>query len=101
MRDTLPKRGPWKRENAIVNLDSSSGSGTHWVCYHKRGNFVEYFDSYGDLPPPQEITKKYLAGNYISYNKSGYQSLDGNSEICGHLCLAFLSMFSDGDDDVK
>lgn len=86
MLNTLPKR-PWKREASIVNLDNSSGEGTHWVCFKKNQNTVDYFDSYGDLRPPVEI-QKYLSGAYISYNRTRYQK--GNSEICGHLCLAFL-----------
>lgn len=91
MRDALPKRGPWKREAAIVNLDNTSGTGTHWVCFRKfDNNYVEYFDSYGDLRPPLEV-ERYLKGSQIYYNDSSYQSVNMNSEICGHLCLAFLT----------
>ena len=90
MRDALPKR-PWNREAVIVNLDSSSGGGTHWVCFRKNGKRVDYFDSYGDLKPPLEI-QRYLAGNYLAYNRAGLQSVNTDSQICGHLCLAFLLM---------
>lgn len=89
MRDELPQ-SPWKNESAIVNLDDSTGHGTHWVCYKKNGEFVRYFDSYGDLTPPLEL-HEYLKGNYVSYNKTAYQDVDVNSENCGHLCLYFLS----------
>lgn len=85
MLDTLPKK-PHKIECGIVNLDVSTGSGTHWVAYYKKDNRCEYFDSYGNLPPPKEIVK-YLGDN-ISYNYKRYQSY--NSVICGHLCLFFL-----------
>lgn len=88
MRDALPKR-PWKREAVVVNLDSSSGKGTHWVCFRKNDNHVDYFDSYGDLRPPLEI-QRYLAGTYLAYNRAGLQSVNTDSQICGHLCLAFL-----------
>lgn len=92
MRDKLPKHGPWKREATIVNLDNTSGEGTHWVCFRKYGdNHVEYFDSYGDLRPPLEI-ERYLQGSTIYYNDVGYQSINKDSEICGHLCLAFLTI---------
>lgn len=92
MRDKLPKHGPWKREATIVNLDNTSGAGTHWVCFRKYGdNHVEYFDSYGDLRPPLEI-ERYLQGSTIYYNDVGYQSINKDSEICGHLCLAFLTI---------
>ena len=34
MRDTLPSKSK-EREVGILNLDSSSGKGTHWVGYSK------------------------------------------------------------------
>jgi hypothetical protein len=88
MRDRLPRK-PWKREATIVNLDSSEGPGTHWVCFRKSGNMVEYFDTYGDLRPPLEV-QRYLFGNFISYNKTVFQHLFSKKEFCGHLCLQFL-----------
>ena len=88
MRDTLPRK-PWKREAVIVNLDKLSGSGTHWVCFRKNGDYVDYFDSYGDLGPPVEI-QRYLCGSYLAFNRTSYQDERTDSEYCGHLCLAFL-----------
>lgn len=88
MRNRLPTR-PWKREAVIINLDNSSGPGTHWVCFRKNGELVDYFDSYGDLRPPIEV-QNYLNGCLLSYNRTAYQKLQSNSENCGHLCLAFL-----------
>lgn len=86
MRDTLPAKA-YYNESAIVNLDDHDGAGTHWVAYRKRGPTVEYFDSFGDLPPPRELIR-YLAGSRISYNRHRYQKF--NSYNCGHLCLEFL-----------
>lgn len=88
MRDTLPKK-PQKRECGIVNLDSLSGSGTHWVAYYKNKNEIEYFDSFGNLQPPIEIII-YL-GAKINYNYERKQKF--NSVNCGHLCLEFLNNF--------
>ena len=42
MRDTLPLQGIKEREVGIINLDSSSGKGTHWVCYSKNRNKLYY-----------------------------------------------------------
>ena len=36
MRDSLPN-SPYENENGIVNFNKSSESGTHWVCYYKKG----------------------------------------------------------------
>lgn len=85
MRDTLPKH-PRTIECGIVNLDSSNGSGTHWVAYYKNHKFVEYFDSFGNLQPPLEIIQ-YLGTN-IKYNHKQTQIF--NSFNCGHLCIEFL-----------
>lgn len=88
MLDSLPKRA-WKHEACIVNLDNHTGPGTHWVCFRKIGDDVNYFDSYGNLQPPEEI-KSYVKNCYISYNQTPYQSIKRDSNTCGHLCLAFL-----------
>lgn len=86
MTDELPKK-PHKNESAFVNLDDSTGDGTHWVCYSKRKNSVRYFDSFGDLPPPIELVR-YFKGCKIEYNHQRRQKF--NTYICGHLCLEFL-----------
>lgn len=85
MLDALPKRAR-KKECGIINLDLSSGSGTHWVAYYKNNQQKEYFDSFGNLQPPLELVK-YLGKN-ISYNYNQHQNY--NSFNCGHLCLEFL-----------
>ena len=33
MRDELSFR-PWQNECGILNLDSKTGKGSHWVCWH-------------------------------------------------------------------
>jgi hypothetical protein len=88
MRDALP-RHPWKNESAIVNLDNTSGPGTHWVCYKKRSNKVQYFDGYGNLRPPVELAQYFGPSVDIRYNYTREQP--SNTVICGHLCLNFLS----------
>lgn len=86
MKDDLPLQ-PYKNEFGILNLDLTSGSGTHWTAYYKRGSkTILYFDSFGDLQPPQELI--HYLGSDIKYNKESYQSY--NTFICGHLCLVFL-----------
>lgn len=87
MRNSLPKNGPLVNECAIVNLDDSSGPGTHWVAYRKNGKQIFYFDSFGDLRPPMDLIE-YFNVDQIKYNYKKYQ--DYNTYICGHLCLKFL-----------
>ena len=42
-------------ECGVLNLDSSSGDGTHWVTWFKKGKQKFYFDSYGVQPPSELI----------------------------------------------
>lgn len=92
MRDDLMKRiAPWCWETGVINLDDSSGVGTHWVAYVKKDEDCEYFDSYGNLRPPQEFIdyiSKGVSNISIKYNYNNVQNK--NSYNCGHLCLRFL-----------
>lgn len=88
MRDQLPKHLR-RKECGIINLDSATNPGSHWVAYAKFDNYIEYFDSYGNLKPPSELIK--YVGNNINYN---YENVQRNHPYnCGHLCLRFLDMF--------
>lgn len=87
MRDTLPQH-PYKVECGIVNLDSHTNPGTHWVAYVKKGDTVHYFDSFGNLKPPPELVRYFGSKIKIVYNNDSYQTY--NQVNCGHLCLKFL-----------
>lgn len=87
MRDSLPREIK-KNESGIVNLDSTYGVGTHWVCYKKLGMIVYYFDSFGNLPPPAELMEYFKPATEIYYNYDRKQK--AHTSVCGHLCLEFL-----------
>lgn len=91
MLDRLPRK-PRRRETAIVNLDRSTGPGTHWVSYAINDDTVIYFDSFGNLKPPRELLDYFSRGavshRRILYNYDSVQKY--NSVVCGHLCLDFL-----------
>jgi hypothetical protein len=88
MKDQLPNKIQ-KYESMIINLDNSSGPGTHWVCFFKKDKAINYYDSFGVKPPSELI--KYFGKNVIHYNIEKNQNFD--QVICGHLCLKFLSTF--------
>lgn len=95
MRNTIPKKIR-EKECGIVNLDSSSGPGTHWTAYVKHKHHIYYFDSYGNLRPPKELIKYFHSdgfNNVIQYNHNTFQRY--NSHNCGQLCLKFLYKFSE------
>lgn len=81
-RDTIPRTKSEKW--SILNLDKSSGDGTHWTAY-KNGTNKIYFDSMG-VVPPQELDDIF-EDDYI-YNTTQIQDL--NSTACGWYCLAFI-----------
>ena len=96
-RDSLPAY-PKENECGIVNFNTSSEPGSHWVCYFKTGNDRIYFDSYGQITPYEvqkylktksEIDKQVIKRNTDIVQPAGTQ-------ICGHLCLYVLKSLSDG-----
>ena len=88
MRDDLPKNGSNKKETAIINLDDKDSDGSHWVCFKKINNRINYFDSFGNLKPPKELVQYFGRGSKIYYNHDRFQQY--NTFECGHLCLNFL-----------
>ena len=89
MRDSLPD-SPYENENGIVNFNKLSESGTHWVCYYKKGDCKIYFDSFGGVVL-QEVR------NYLK--SPIYRNTDivqGNTPFCGHLCLYVLKSLNNG-----
>ena len=69
VRDTLPTKTKLN-ECGTLNLDSSSGDGTHWVMWFKKGKEKLYFGSYGVQPPSELIA--YLKSP-IFYNSERVQ----------------------------
>jgi hypothetical protein len=57
MKDSLSRLKIRANECGIVNLDDETGDGTHWTAYKKVGNRAVYFDSFGNLQPPLELTE--------------------------------------------
>ena len=91
LRDTLPTNAK-VNECGILNLDSSSGDGTHWVMWFKKGKDKFYLDSYRVQPPSELIA--YLKSP-IFYNSERVQQ---NGEVfCGHLCIFTLKQLSLGN----
>lgn len=89
MKDGLPKQIR-ACECGIVNLESSSSPGSHWVAYYNDPNFgmVEYFDSFGVGPPPEVEVYLRTSTRPLAYNTTQYQSF--TSILCGWYCLFFV-----------
>ena len=88
-RDTLPKKIT-TNESGVVNLDLHSGGGTHWVCYRNApdSKYVEYYDSYGFVPPKSVVKYLNTSDKPILYNSSEIQS--SKSIMCGYYCCQYI-----------
>ena len=83
MRDEpLPSYGSF-----ILNLDTFSGSGTHWTAVHCDKRL--FYDPFG-LPPPIELGNH----NIKSYNTIQHQSID--SALCGLYCCYVIKLLNRG-----
>lgn len=91
MRNNLPKKC-LNIECGVINLDHKNGDGTHWCAYHKVDSKCYYFDSFGNLRPPNELIYYLGSKCLIFYNHKRYQ--DFNTYNCGHLCMEFLLKMS-------
>ena len=88
-RDNIPKT--LKRGAYIVNYDTESGGGTHWISVvmssPTRGF---YYSSMGDKPLSAFCRK----GLNIEYNDIQDQAF--NSNLCGLFSVAFILMMQEG-----
>ena len=88
LREALRKKEKLD-ECGILNLDLSSGDGTHWVMWFKQGKDKFYFDSYGVQPPSELIA---CPKSSIFYKSERVQQK--GEVFCGHLCLFTLKQLS-------
>ena len=96
MRDEIAKisdkNKTKKSQSFILNLQSSSEPGLHWVLFYKNSNLgVIYFDSYGQ-PPPREL--RVYVGTNVEIQRNIYTVQSDLSSECGRLCLFVLQALS-------
>ena len=89
MLDELPNTISLK-ECGVVNLDRKQNKGTHWTSYIKNDNHVVYFDSYGNLKPPLELSKYFNSNGEVKIFYTYENKQKNNSYNCGQLSLKFL-----------
>ena len=74
--------------NLIINLENSTGQGTHWVCLIIKGKNAFYFDSFG--AKPDTYVTRYCRLNELRLGYNNYIIQDLNSTQCGIFCIALL-----------
>ena len=93
-KDQLKK--PLKDGFYIINLDDSTGEGTHWTALYKiNDGFSFYYDSFGFIAPSEieDLLHKY------EYNKKQIQDIKSTS--CGFYCIAFIKFMINKQDKMK
>jgi hypothetical protein len=88
-KQAVPKLGSY-----IVNLDHSSGGGTHWTAFIITKDLAIYYDSFG-APLPEAVLKfikRYNNKNKIIYSSDQIQHKD--SVYCGYFCVYWLYFFN-------
>ena len=101
MKDTLPEY-PYTVECSIVNFNTHTQPGSHWVCYYRNKSQRIYFDSYGQITPV-EVQRYIKTGTEFQRGKEVIQrSIDivqaPNTVVCGHLCLHVLKSLANGEE---
>ena len=101
MRDTLPRQKPHSVECGIVNVNTSSQSGSHWVCYYRNKSNRIYLDSFGQITPV-EIQRYLKTGLEFGCGREAIQRntdivQNANTRVCGHLWLFVLKSLANGE----
>ena len=85
MRDTLPRQ-PLSVECGIINLNTSSQRGSHWVCYYRNKSNRIYFDSYGQITPV-EIQRYLKTGIEFAVVRKLYREIQILYRLQIHRCV--------------
>ena len=97
MRDELNKIKSTKKNNIIMNLETSKDNGSHWVCIFKSCVNNYYFDPYGVLPTKEVYV--FLKDQSFHYNKIQIQQ--EGMECCGQLSLYVLYKLNTTNDSFE
>ena len=93
MRDTLPRLTTHSVECGIVNLNTSSQSSSHWVCYYRNKSNRIYFDSFGQITPV-EVQRYLKTGTEFARGREVIQrntdiAQAANTRVCGQFACSY------------
>ena len=97
MRDELHKIKSTKKNNIIMNLETTKDTGSHWVSIYKSCVNNYYFDPYGILPTKEVYN--FLKDKPFYYNKIQIQQ--EGMECCGQLSLYVLYKLNTTNDSFE
>lgn len=95
--DKIPKLNK-KTPYAILNLDNSNETGSHWVAIVKKGKEIIFYDSFG-REDTKIIPNLKNSGNgkILNTDKDAEQKI--NEYDCGARCLSFLVFHNEWGDN--
>ena len=67
-------------ECGVLNLDDTTGNGTHWVAWYRDNGKNYYFDSYG-IQPADEL-KRYLRSPIFYNTEQIHLNKKCSADIC-------------------
>jgi len=73
---------------------SCSQNARHWMCIHVANGYEEYFDSFGCRP--NVVFEHYLNRHCSSWNNNDRQLQSVVSKFCGHYCIYYCILRSNG-----
>ena len=88
--DLLPQHSIARSATLVVNTDSHTETGSHWLVIHfqSRSHTSYYFDSYG-LPPFIPTIQLFIRRNCSVWNYNSVQLQVPTSSVCGKYCCLF------------
>lgn len=80
----------------VVNLDVSTGPGTHWCGVYFKNRKMYYFDSFG-RKPTKKLLRKWFSNyvNVVYFNNIKHQKK--TSLRCGGFCCWFIHEMASGE----
>ena len=77
----------------IVNTDPHNAPGEHWVGVYKKGDTIEFFDSFGRFinqfeEPFSSIMRDFVSGHKVITNRKQYQN--DLSDTCGYWTYYYI-----------
>lgn len=96
MRDEVSKK--MKAGYYIMNMDDSTGDGTHWTGLYVGRNKAYYFDPFG-VVPPESLKKLKSKSRKVYYNSNQLQDI--NTDTCGQWCMLFVKYMNKNNNDFE
>ena len=76
-------------EGMIINTEPHNSDGEHWIAVYNVNNYIEVFDSFGQMSSKGHINFASIARNKpLRFNRMSIQCTD--SLFCGYYCIFYL-----------